>query len=94
MQRPPQESRTPSDLNNYERDGIWQAPRRVRQARRRWRSRRRHALELQPQAYPNDEHLPTGTDDASRLDVPAFLEGAATNRLEVRAQVPQVRLEP
>ena len=26
VQRPPQESRTPSDLNNYERDGVWQAP--------------------------------------------------------------------
>ena len=39
VQRPPQESRTPSDLNNYERDGVWQAPAARGGAPRRWRSR-------------------------------------------------------
>ena len=36
---------------------------------------RRQALDLQPQAYSRDENLATGTDDASPLDVPAFLRG-------------------
>ncbi|AMY12622.1 Cell division protein FtsZ [Luteitalea pratensis] len=74
VQRPPQESRTPSDLNNYERDGVWQAPPRAAGAAPMAISRR-HALDLQPQAYSRDEHLATGTDDASPLDVPAFLRG-------------------
>ena len=72
MQRPQQESRTPADLNNYERDGVWQVPPRVASAPAMPLGRRQ-ALDLHPQAYSADEHLATGTDDASPLDIPAFL---------------------
>jgi cell division protein FtsZ len=74
VQRPVQESRTPSDLNNYERDGVWQAPARSAAAAPMAISRR-HALDLPPQTFSLDERLATGTDDSSPLDVPAFLRG-------------------
>ena len=73
-QRPQQESRTPSDLNNYERDGVWQVPARPASAPSMPQlGQRRHAIDLHPQAYSHDERLATGTDDTSPLDIPAFL---------------------
>lgn len=71
------DNRTPADLNHYQRDAVWQAP--AVSASHQGASiplSRRHALDLKPQAFSLDEHLATGTDDASPLDVPAFL----TNR--------------
>jgi len=70
--------RTPADLNHYQRDGVWQAP--VVHATTAnapsMTISRRQALDLQPPSFSLDEHLATGTDDTSPLDVPAFL----TNR--------------
>jgi cell division protein FtsZ len=76
-------SRTPVDMNQYSQDAVWQAP--VAEPATGTSGRlainpagRRHVLELPSSSTPVfslDEHQATGTDDASSLDVPAFLRG-------------------
>ena len=67
------DNRTPADLHHYQRDAVWQAPAVSAAGAGAAALGRRHPIELQPQAFSLDEHQATGTDDASPLDVPAFL---------------------
>ncbi len=83
MQRAGGASRTPVDMNQYSQDAVWQAP--AAEAATGTGSRlainpigRRPVVELPSSSTPVfslDEHQATGTDDASPLDVPAFLRG-------------------
>jgi cell division protein FtsZ len=69
------DNRTPADLNHYQRDAVWQPPAVQVPKVASPSVGRRPPLEIPEPVFSLDEHLATGTDDASGLNMPAFLKG-------------------
>ncbi len=69
------DNRTPADLNHYQRDAVWQPPAVQVPKVASPSVGRRPPLEIPDPVFSLDEHLATGTDDASGLNMPAFLKG-------------------